>query len=105
MSLPPVVSRDEWLVARKELLVRIHEFPPTSRDGEEPPAAVATAMRQSSAIAIVTRYSLSHTQARMAATRAGARVASMPGITVDIFARTIPIDYTHLESDASSRES
>jgi leucyl aminopeptidase (aminopeptidase T) len=77
--------------------VRIQEFPPTSRDGEEPPAAVATAMCQASAIAIVTGYSLSHTQARMAATRAGARIASMPDITVDIFARTIPIDYMHLE--------
>jgi len=77
--------------------VRIQEFPPTSRDGEEPPDAVATAMCQASAIAIVTRFSLSHTQARIAATRAGARIASMPDITVDIFARTIPIDYTHLE--------
>jgi leucyl aminopeptidase (aminopeptidase T) len=77
--------------------VRIQEFPATSRDGEEPPEAVARAMCEASAIAIVTRFSLSHTQARMAATRAGARIASMPGITVDIFARTIPIDYTHLE--------
>jgi leucyl aminopeptidase (aminopeptidase T) len=77
--------------------LRIEEFPPTSRDGEEPPDAVATAMSQASAIAIVTRCSLSHTQARMAATRAGARIASMPGITADIFARTIPIDYPHLE--------
>jgi leucyl aminopeptidase (aminopeptidase T) len=77
--------------------VRIEEFPPTSRDGEEPPEAVAKAMCQASAIALVTRYSLSHTRARMAATRAGARIASMPAITVDIFARAIPIDYTHLE--------
>ena len=77
--------------------VRIQEFEPTSRDGEEPPAAVATAMRQASAIAIVTRYSLSHTQARMAATRAGARIASMPNITAAIFARTIPLDYAQLQ--------
>jgi leucyl aminopeptidase (aminopeptidase T) len=33
----------------------------------------------------------------MAATRAGARIASMPNTTADIFACTIPIDYTHLE--------
>lgn len=77
--------------------VRIQEFEPTSRDGEEPPPTVATAMRQASAIAIVTRYSLSHTQARMAATRVGARIASMPDITPEIFARTIPTDYTHLQ--------
>jgi hypothetical protein len=72
-------------------------FAPTSRDGEEPPTAVATAMRQASAIAIVTRYSLSHTPARMAATENGARIASMPHINLDVFARTIPTDYTHLE--------
>lgn len=79
--------------------VGINGFAPTSRDGEEPPDAIARAMCQPSAIAIVTRYSLSHTQARMAATRAGARIASMPSITVDIFARTIPIDYTYLQRD------
>jgi leucyl aminopeptidase (aminopeptidase T) len=77
--------------------VRIEEFPPTSRDGEEPPDAVAKAMCRASAIAIVTRFSLSHTRARMAATQAGARIASMPAITAGIFARTIAIDYAHLE--------
>jgi leucyl aminopeptidase (aminopeptidase T) len=77
--------------------VRIEEFPPTSRDGEEPPKAVAAAMCQASAIAIVTRFSLSHTQARMAATQVGARIASMPHVTVDIVSRTLLVDYTHLE--------
>jgi leucyl aminopeptidase (aminopeptidase T) len=101
-----VVSNPELIEIATELAegarartrtVRIEEFPPTSRDGEEPPEAVATAMCQASAIAIVTRFSLSHTQARLAATEAGARIASMPAITADIFARTIPIDYSHLE--------
>lgn len=77
--------------------VHINEFLPTSRDGEEPPTAVAAAMREASAIAILTRHSLSHTRARMVATQVGARIASMPGVTVGIFARTIAIDYAHLE--------
>jgi leucyl aminopeptidase (aminopeptidase T) len=77
--------------------VRVEEFPATSRDGEEPPSTVAAAMCRASAIAIVTRFSLSHTQARMTATKAGARIASMPHVTVDIVARTLPVDYTHLE--------
>jgi hypothetical protein len=77
--------------------VRLQEFPPTSRDGEEPPDAVATAMCAATAIALVTHFSLSHTEARQAATRAGARIASLPGVTEEIFARTLPIDYTHLE--------
>jgi hypothetical protein len=77
--------------------VCLQEIPPTSRDGEEPPDAVATAMCAVTAIALVTNFSLSHTEARQAATLAGARIASLPGITEEIFARTLPIDYTHLE--------
>ena len=82
---------------RRTSKVSIEEFPATSRHGEEPPDAVATAMRATTAMALVTRFSLSHTEARMLATRAGARIASMPGITDDVFARTLPVDYTHLE--------
>jgi hypothetical protein len=74
--------------------VRLQEFPPTSRDGEEPPDAVATAMCAATAIALVTHCSLSHTEARQAATLAGARIASLPGVTEEIFARTLPIDYS-----------
>jgi leucyl aminopeptidase (aminopeptidase T) len=77
--------------------VHMQEFPATSRDGEEPPEDVTTAMGKARAIAIVTRFSLSHTHARMAATHAGARIASMPGISPEIFMRTVPIDYTDLE--------
>lgn len=82
--------------------VRALEFPPTSRNGEEPPADVAAAMADASAIAIVTKYSLSHTNARLAATRNGARVASLPGITEEMFGRTIPIDYDYLETRGRS---
>lgn len=78
--------------------VGTHEFPATSRDGEEPPTEVGAAMCEASAIAIVTRYSLSHTRARMAATAAGARIASIPGISAETFARTLPIDYGRVQA-------
>src|SRR5439155_1097785 len=58
---------------------------------------IGTELRHMAA-ALVTTYSLSHTRARLAATSKGARIASMPGITVDMFERTLPIDYTHLET-------
>jgi leucyl aminopeptidase (aminopeptidase T) len=73
------------------------EFPPTGRDGAEPPVAVAAAMRASSVVALVTRFSLSHTLARADATHAGARIASLPGITAEVFKRTIPVDYYQLQ--------
>jgi leucyl aminopeptidase (aminopeptidase T) len=78
--------------------VQALEFPETGRHGVEPPAEIATAMAGATAIALVTTFSLSHTNARLDATRAGARVASMPGITEDMFVRTIPVDYGHMES-------
>jgi leucyl aminopeptidase (aminopeptidase T) len=76
--------------------LRRHEFVSCTRDGEEPPADVAAAMREATAIAIVTRFSLSHTQARVQATRSGARIASLPGITQEIFTRALAADYEKL---------
>jgi leucyl aminopeptidase (aminopeptidase T) len=78
--------------------VRTVEFAETGRHGLEPPMEVATAMAEATAMALVTTYSLSHTNARLTASRAGARVASMPGITEDMFTRTVPIDYARLET-------
>jgi leucyl aminopeptidase (aminopeptidase T) len=73
-------------------------FPTLTRNGEEPPDDVAEVLLAADAAAIVTTYSLSHTRARLAATNSGARVASMPGITVEMFARTLPTDYGYLET-------
>lgn len=56
-----------------------------SKSGEEPPASIATAMMNSSVAICVTRYSLTHTAARKQAAAAGTRVATMPGITEDMF--------------------
>ena len=56
-----------------------------SKSGEEPPASIAMAMMNASVAVCVTRYSLTHTSARKQAAAAGARVATMPGITEDMF--------------------
>ena len=53
-------------------------------DGEEPPEPVGTAMASSDVVLLVTRMSLTHTHARRAANRAGARVVSIPGPTEDM---------------------
>jgi len=58
---------------------------PRSRHGEEPPEHVAVAMRSVDVFVAPTKYSLTHTQARKAATQAGVRGATMPGITDAIF--------------------
>ncbi|NIT35510.1 MAG: aminopeptidase [candidate division Zixibacteria bacterium] len=61
--------------------------------GEEPPAPVAALMRESEVLLLPTSASLSHTRARKAASEAGARCASMPGITEDMMARTMAVNY------------
>ncbi len=57
---------------------------PRTRHGEEPPASVAEAMKSADVVLAPTTYSLTHTQAKINACRAGARVASMPGITEEM---------------------
>lgn len=56
-------------------------MPPRSRHGEEPPRAVAEAMRNVDVVIAPTTMSLTHTSARKQANDAGVRTASMPGVT------------------------
>ena len=56
-------------------------MPPRSRHGEEPPRAVAEAMRSVDVVIAPTTMSLTHTSARKQANDAGVRTASMPGVT------------------------
>lgn len=60
-------------------------MPKAKHHGEEPPSPVANLMRQQQVILAPTKYSLTHTKAVRQALRDGARVATMPGITVDMF--------------------
>jgi len=59
---------------------------PRTRHGEEIPLPVAEAMKNSDVVIAPTTFSLTHTQARINACKAGARVASMPGITEKMMA-------------------
>jgi leucyl aminopeptidase (aminopeptidase T) len=67
---------------------------PTAVSGAEPAAAVAAAMKASDIVVCPTTHSITHTVARKAACEAGARVATMPGITEEMFVRgAITADY------------
>lgn len=69
------------------------EMLPRQVNGEEPPAAVQEAMKSVDVVICPTTTSLTHTEARRAACKAGARVGTMPGITEDIMVRTMRADY------------
>ena len=66
---------------------------PTSRDGAEPPQDVAEAMKRYDVEFLITSRSLTHTRARKEASKTGARIATLPGIRMETFARAIDVDY------------
>jgi leucyl aminopeptidase (aminopeptidase T) len=69
-------------------------MPETGTHGAEPPALAAEAMKNADIVVCPTRFSLTHTAARKAACGRGARVATMPDITEDMFgAGAITADY------------
>lgn len=74
------------------------EFPEATRHGEEPPDFVAQSLLAVDAVVAPTVWSISHTQARIGATERGVRVASMPGITDDIFTRAVVVDFDDLKT-------
>jgi leucyl aminopeptidase (aminopeptidase T) len=76
-------------------------YPSVGRHSAELGRAVRERMAGSDAVLAVTTYSLSHTDARKAATEAGARVASMPGVLAEMFYPGGPMtaDYKKIESE------
>ena len=68
-------------------------YPPGDQHGEEPPGPVAAAMADADAFLAPTTKSLSHTRARGDACEAGARGATLPGITEDVFVTGLDADY------------
>ena len=67
-------------------------MPPMERDGQEPPAEVAEAMAAADVVVAPTLRSISHTEARLRATAAGARIATLPGVTDEVLARAMAVD-------------
>jgi leucyl aminopeptidase (aminopeptidase T) len=64
-----------------------------ANDGTEPPRPLAAALSACDVFIAPTTRSLSHTQARKRAIDAGARGATMPGVTEDMLARTLAVDF------------
>lgn len=70
---------------------------PGAEHGVEPPGYIARLMLEYDVQLLITSKSLSHTDARRNATKNGARIASMPGITTEIANRCLDIDYDLLK--------
>ena len=77
-------------------------MPRSHRQGNEPPASVGDLMRRQNVVLLATRNSLPHTRSRLTASREGARIASMPGISQDMMATGgMTADYNALQKEIS----
>lgn len=72
------------------------EIAPRQIHGQEPPKMIAEILKTSNVFIMPTSRSLSHTHARIEACRRGARGATMPGITLQMFERTVNVDYKRI---------
>lgn len=73
-------------------------LPPAARDGEEPPDPVARMMADCDVVVLATSQSMTHTAARRMANRAGARIASLPGVTEDMLSDgALTADYLEIQ--------
>ena len=77
-------------------------YPPGDQHGEEPPAPVAAAMREADVFLAPTTKSLSHTRARGDACEAGARGATLPGITEEVFTTGLDADYESIAAECEA---
>jgi leucyl aminopeptidase (aminopeptidase T) len=68
-------------------------LPPRPERGTEPPPPVAAAFAAADVFIAPCLPSLSHTSARKRACEAGARGATMPGVTADLLARLMSADF------------
>jgi leucyl aminopeptidase (aminopeptidase T) len=76
-------------------------YSPGDQHGEEPPAPVAAAMAGADVVLAPTTKSLSHTVARSEANEAGARVATLPGITDGVFLMGLDADYEAIREECA----
>jgi leucyl aminopeptidase (aminopeptidase T) len=73
-------------------------YRPGDQHGEEPPEPVAAAMAGSDVVLAPTTKSVTHTRVRSRANEAGARIATLPGITEDVFVTGLDADYDAIEA-------
>src|SRR5262245_16629037 len=71
-------------------------IPKPASHAAEPPQPVAEAMAAADVLMAPTIQSLSHTAARKRATDAGARCATLPGVTEEMLARVMSADMSEL---------
>ncbi len=86
--------REEASAAGADAVLAVMD--PREMDGTEPPRSIAAALGACDVFIAPTFRSLSHTTARKRASDAGARGATMPGVTEDMLARVMAVDFDQM---------
>src|SRR3989344_4244562 len=94
-SIGELLFRKSLKICKKSKLI-LTEIPKSH--GSEPPEYVAEEMLNYDVILLPTTKSLSHTMARENASKTGARIASMPGITEDMMEHTLNVDFYEIRN-------
>lgn len=82
-------------LAKESILVKM---PTRSKSGEEPPQIISSLMKLADVILCITEHSMTHTNARKEASKLGARIATLPGISLDMLENgAITADYDEIE--------
>ena len=81
----------------KNISYNIYEYEEPETSGTEPPERVAEAMKEADVFIAPTKKSITHTQARINATEAGVRGATLPGIDKEIWNAALQADYSEVE--------
>lgn len=92
-----------WRAAREQGNETIlTEIVPRKSNGENPPPAVSELMTKVDLVLCPTSKSLTHTDARRAASALGVRIGTLPGVTEEIMVRCMNADY-HAIADRTHR--
>lgn len=81
------------LLCKESLYV---EMKSRQTNGEEPPEAIASLMKQVNCVLCPTEKSLTHTNARREAAKLGVRIGTMPGIAEETMIRCLSADYSKI---------
>jgi leucyl aminopeptidase (aminopeptidase T) len=86
-----------------ECQVDFYPYFSLGRSGVEPPKAMSRTMKKYQVIVAINSFSLTHTEARAGASKAGARVATMRGAIPEMFYPDGPISVDYLEVERETK--
>ncbi|OGV50773.1 MAG: hypothetical protein A2X49_12205 [Lentisphaerae bacterium GWF2_52_8] len=84
-----------------DLKLDLRRIEPTGENGSDPDPKTTALLKKYDIVIAPTQFSLTHSAAVTSARKSGARVITMPGITAELFERSLLVDPMELKSSGS----